>query len=359
MSTTITPELKEDLEAALQRHAAWWSCDVIDRACIQVTAPRNRPAPPLPPPRDLEQLWTDVDYAMEALERHMAHTFFGGDALPIYHVNIGPDAFAAFFGAELELLPDTTWVRPMIHTWDPAPELQLDPDNRWWQLQMGLAREALARSRGRWMVGFPDTHSGPDGLSALRGREALCIDLYDHPAEVDAAMLPIRRGGRALYDAYFELLRPEIGGSSSGWLHAWGPGRYNVIQCDLIALISPRTFKRFFFDWFVEELSWFDSVVWHLDGPECIPHLDYLLEEPKIAAIQWVPGAGRAPISEWIPLLKRIQAAGKGLHLSVEAREVEILMRELSSRGLMLATGVRSEEEAHEMVRDVARWTHD
>jgi hypothetical protein len=350
---------KPDLEDAAKRLEAWWENELVDRVCLQITSPRADATPePNLPPRDLEQRWLDIDFALQSLERHMRRTYFGGEALPIFMGNVGPDAFSAFLGAEVGLLPDTTWVRPLISDWEKVPSLEFNKDNAWWQLQYNLLRRGQELGVGRWLVGFPDSHTGPDALSALRGRSALCLDFYDNPQQVKDAMLPIRSAGRKAYDAYFSLLQPEVQGSSSGWCTAWGKGRCNVDQCDFMALISPQTFQTFFDDWLQEELAWFDRIVWHLDGPECLPHLDYLLSQPKIKAIQWVPGSGMPPQSQWIPLLKRIQAAGKGLWLGVEAWEVEILTRELASPGLMLITSASSQAEADKMLRNVANWTH-
>lgn len=351
--------LKPDFEDAVRRIDAWWQHELIDRACVAVTAPRDGiEHHPLPVPRDLEQQWTDIDFMLEHFRLATSRTYYAGEAMPIFMANVGPDAFSAFLGAEVELLPDTTWVHPMIKDWDAVPDLSFNPDNRWWQLQYTLLARGQELGQGRWLAGFPDSHTGPDALSALRGRAALCYDFYDAPDHIRAAIRSLRETGRKVYDAYFELLKPELQGSSSGWCHAWGHGRCNVNQCDFMALISPATFQEFFDEWLQEELSWFDNIVWHLDGPECLPHLDYLLSQPTIKAIQWVPGAGMPPISQWIPLLKRIQAAGKGLWLGVASWEVEVLMRELSSVGLFLHTSVESQAQADKMLRDVAAWTN-
>jgi hypothetical protein len=349
---------KPDLVEAEQRLEGWWDHEVVDRVCLQITAPRTDvPSEPYSQPLDLEQQWLDIDYVLACLEHDMSHTYFGGEALPITWSNVGPDVFSAFLGAEVELAPRTTWVHPLIEDWDRMPQLEVQQDGLWWQLQYNLMRRGQELGEGRWLVSFPDSHTGADALFALRGRSALCLDFYDAPQRVREAMLPIRAAGRQVYDAYFKLLKPEVQGSS-GWCYAWAQGRCNVDQCDSMALISPQTFVTFFDEWLQEELSWFDRIVWHLDGPECLPHLDYLLSQPKIKAIQWVPGDGMPPQSQWIPLLKRIQAAGKGLHLSVYPWEVEILTRELASPGLMLSTSVTSQTEADQMLRNVAKWTH-
>ncbi len=352
-------QYKPDFEDAARRMEAWWQNELLDRVCLAVTAPRADATPEaMPPARDLEQQWTDIDLMLKRLEISMRRTYFGGEAFPIFMGNVGPDAFSAFLGAYVEYLPDTTWVHPLIQDWNAAPGLTFDPQNAWWRLQYDLLRRGMELGQGKWLVGFPDTHSGADALSALRGRANLCLDFYDNPDHVRAAIRALREVGRQVYSAYFGLLKPEVQGSSSGWCTAWGKGRCNVDQSDLMALISPKIFQSFFDEWLQEELSWFDRIVWHLDGPECIPHLDYLLAQPTIKAIQWVPGAGMPPMSQWIELLKRIQAAGKGLWLGVEPWEVEILTRELSGRGLMLHTYAGSQAEAEQMLVNVARWTH-
>ncbi|KKL50241.1 hypothetical protein LCGC14_2307470, partial [marine sediment metagenome] len=64
----------------------------------------------------------------------------------------------------------------------------LDTNNPWWRMQMDLLTRAHEAGRGRWITGIPDTHSGGDALSALRGRQQLCIDLVDNAAHVQAAM---------------------------------------------------------------------------------------------------------------------------------------------------------------------------
>lgn len=376
-----TLEFKEDWEEAQRHLDAWWQCALIDRACIQVYAPRRGalasideepfPSPEWPltappgvrlgvaPTPELWRQWTDVEFVIARAERSIRCTFYGAEAFPVFWGNLGPDAFSAFLGSRLTLAETTTWTDPLIDTWRAVDSLQLDRENFWFRLQLQYMRQSMMRGHGRWFTGFPDTHTGGDALASLRGREQLCLDLYDHPEEVLGAMQRLTAIGREVYDVYFDILQPLRYGSTSGWLPTWGPGRCNVLQCDLIALISPAAWERFFVEWFLEELSWFDRVIFHLDGPPSLPHLDYLLALDKLKAIQWVAGDGALPMSQWIPLLKRIQAAGKAIHVSVEPWEVETMLRELSSRGLLMQTRVDSEEEARDLVAKVAQWTHD
>lgn len=215
----------------------------------------------------------------------------------------------------------------------------------------------MERAGGTFVVAVPDTHAGGDALAALRGRESLCLDLVDHLDAVRLAMESLERVVIDVYEALYPIVhRPGLG--TCGWLPAWSPLRGNVIQCDFLALISPQMAEV---SGIVRELevqaAWLDHTIYHLDGPGAIPHLDRLLKIQDVRAIQWVPGAGNPTPSGWIPLLRRIQRAGKGLHLSVTPEEVEVLLSELSPEGLMLSTSVRSEAEAKDLLRKAAAWT--
>jgi len=145
---------KADWEEAQQRIIAWWEGEIIDRVCLQVTAPRvepwDAPSSCIPEPASLYQRWTDVDYVVKSTADRIRRTFWGGEAFPRFAPNLGPDAFAAFFGAELRFVdPQTSWVPPIITDWESAPELKIQPDNRWWQLQLKLLRETKAHGDGQ------------------------------------------------------------------------------------------------------------------------------------------------------------------------------------------------------------------
>lgn len=345
---------KDDWEQAQQRMLAWWEGEVIDRVCLQVTAPltpTDESRDKSPEPADLDEYWTNVDYVIERTAEHIRTTFWGGEAFPLFWTNLGPDAFAAFFGAELNFKDRrTSWVSPIITDWERGPELRISEDNRWWRLQLELLREAKAQGDDKWITGIPDTHSGADALAALRGQSRLCLDLYDHPEEVRVAMSWLVEAVLRVYEIYYQIVEAEKYGSSSGWLPAWGPGRTNVIQCDFLAFISPEMAEEFFLEGIIAEARLLDWVIFHLDGPDAVRHIDLLLAIPELQAIQWVPGAGALPMTNWIPLLKRIQAAGKSLRLTVWPHEIQTLLEELKPEGLMLETHVTSEAEARDLL---------
>ena len=103
-------EFKPDWPASARRLDAWWNREVIDRAVIQVTAPRDGVTPrEIPAPPTLAERWTNVEYALDVAQERMRTTYYGGDAFPAYFPNLGPDVFAAYLGCPIEFGETTSW----------------------------------------------------------------------------------------------------------------------------------------------------------------------------------------------------------------------------------------------------------
>jgi len=133
-------------------------------------------------------------------------------------------------------------------------------------------------------------------------------------------------------------------------------GYFTDLQSDSSCLISPKDFNELILPSIEQQTEWIGRTMYHLDGPDAIRHLDSLLSLPKLSGIQWIPGAGSPPMSEWIPLLKRIQKAGKLQHLICQKGEVRKLLRELEPEGILLDTICGSMKEAIQLISEVRRW---
>jgi hypothetical protein len=118
-------------------------------------------------------------------------------------------------------------------------------------------------------------------------------------------------------------------------------------------------FKRFFLDAIVEQTEYLTCSMFHLDGPEALPHLDLLLDLPKLHGIQWQPGFAHYPMLQLMPLIRKIQARNKCVQIYVEPAEVEPLLRDLSAKGLKLDVPCETEAEARDLLKKVAQWTHE
>jgi len=349
----------DDGESARRHLEAWWANDVLDRAAIQITARRERSiGPDKPPPAAPTKLldgWLDAEYRVAAADHGMRHTFFGGESLPFFWPNMGPGIAAAYLGVEPVFAEDTVWFNQHPGGWgDIVP--RFDPDNRWWQATLNLLRVAVEASDGNFFVGMTDIGGMTDIEASLRGTFALLTDLVDASDEVKRVRDQLTPLWFRWYEEQERIIHQHLEGASC-WLGVWAPGRTYNIQCDFSCMISPAHFDEFVAPELEALCSWLDHVTYHLDGPGALQHLDRLLAMPDLDGIQWTPGAGQPSAVAWLPMLKKIQKAGKILHLHDDIANVETICRELSPQGLMISvSGCRSEADARELLRKARQW---
>lgn len=351
---------KPDWPEALARIEAWWEHQVLDRVCLAVHAPKaGAQARAVPAPATLEERWTNYEWRIDQADAWLEATFHGGEAFPTYFPNLGPDVFASWLGCELRFMPDTSWVEPIVEDWsEHLDQLAID-ESRWsWRWMLEATALAGEVGRGKFMVGVTDLHPGMDLLAALRHPDKLCLDLMLVPELVQAAMDRVRPLFYQAYQALDGIIRRTHDGSTA-WLPAFSRGKYYPTSCDFAALIGPAHFDAYVRPDIVEQCAWLDHALFHLDGPECLQHVPSLCSIPGLRAIQWVHGAGHAPMIRWIEFLRELQARGMGLHLAVLPSEVEPLLRALDPRGVFMHAGCRTQQEAEDLLAAAAKWTQE
>jgi len=96
--------------------------------------------------------------------------------------------------------------------------------------------------------------------------------------------------------------------------------------------------------------------IYHVDGKGVARHLDFILSVKEINAIQWVQGMGDdTPIMQWIPLIKKIQAAGKSLVIDLQPEELDDFMSSVRPEGILLC--IAADQSAQpEIIKRVEKW---
>jgi len=344
------------------RHEAFWRKELEDGPLLWITVPLAKPGTPPREPATEDALWTDVEYVLAKAEHDLSRTYYAGDALPVFNPWLGPDQFAAWLGADMELKPrqNTSWVRPFAKDANAYPPFRLDPPNRWWRLYLDLLRGSAERGKDKWITAYPDLHTGIDALAAIRGPEQLMFDMLESPEAVHRAMARMTRLWREIVDLVSDIVLPT-GQGTSNWTMGWSEQRFLCIgQNDFSCLISPQMFDKFCLNDTTQCMNHVDRTIYHLDGPGALKHLPRLLEIERIDCIQWIQGAGKPLPSRRLELLQGIQAAGKSVQLLYAGahggdadfkQEVEILRDALDPRRLFIVIEARSAEEADLLVR--------
>ncbi|HET6485987.1 MAG TPA: hypothetical protein VFH83_06185 [Spirochaetia bacterium] len=344
-------QYKPDFEQVKTLWNAYWEGEIVRRPLVVAAVPRpGRPRGNLGD-RYFHTVHRNDEHLMKQIDLILESTEFLAEAIPHFGPDLGPDQFAAFLGSDFAFSPDspeTNWVRQIVDDWDAVLPLRLQPDNPHWNKLLEVSRLLARHSQGRYLISVADLHGNMDALLALRGSERLCMDFYDHPLEVERAIQDVRKLYQPIYNALFEA--GAMGGDrgSVGWAPFWCAGRFATIQCDFLALLSPELSRKYVIPALREEAAFLDRCVYHLDGPGCLPHLDDLLAIEDIDVIQWVPGAGKPLMHEWMDVLKKCQAAGKGLQLYDihDLATVKRIARELKPEGLLYIVDGCDRDEA-------------
>ena len=101
----------------------------------------------------------------------------------------------------------------------------------------------------------------------------------------------------------------------------------------------------------------FGALWYHLDGGNARQHLPRLLSLPYLRVVQYTPAPGEPDNGPaHLEMYRAIQAAGKIVHVSLPAQNVEPLLRELDPARVMLDTSCPSVEEGRRLLEASASW---
>ena len=293
------------------------------------------------PPRSKAHYYTDPVFRAQCNHYSLANCCCPADTFPRASTDIGPGSLALVLGSAPGFSDRTVWFEPCIDPDNPEahPPLTFDPSNPWWRIHEQTLRECVRLGRGKYFTACPDLVENIDILAALRGPQHLLYDLVERPEWVEQKVAEINQAWFETYGRIYDIIKHDDGSAAFGAFQIWGPGTTAKVQCDASAMFSPDMFERFVVPALTQQCDWLDYSMFHLDGSQCIPHLDLLLSIPSLDAIEWTPDpqvpTGGNP--HWYPMYRKILEAGKSIQaVGVEPSEVEPLLDAVGPKGVYL-----------------------
>jgi hypothetical protein len=227
---------------------------------------------------------------------------------------------------------------------DPAnpesyPPLRFDAGNKWQRIHEQTLAACARLGRGKYLVGCPDLIENIDILAALLDPQLLLYDLIERPEWLERKVWEINEVFFKSYQRLYDIIKLPDGSSCFDAFRLWGPGKVAKVQCDASAMFSTDMFARFVAPALTAQCKWLDHSMFHLDGHQCIQHLDILLGIEPLDAIEWTPDpqvpTGGSP--EWYPMYRRILEAGKSVQaIGIRPEEVEPLLDAVGPKGMYL-----------------------
>lgn len=355
----IELEKKQDFNDCMKRIYAWYNQEIIDRAPIRFAA-HNAEYSEAHVIKgrswaNLKERWWDTGYQIELFEHHLENSVFNAETFPVFWPNLGPEVYTAFYGVELEYKEVTSYAKPNITDWSQLDSIRFDKNNPYFRKIEEMTFAALERCPGKYMVGYTDIHPGMDCAAAFRDPQQLCIDLLLEPDEVKKLIDISSRDFHLIFDHFDSILKAH-GQPSVTWMGIPSFGKIHIPSCDFATMISPEQFEEFVLPIIQKEVKAMTHNIFHLDGKGVANHVDHLLTMPEINAIQWVQGVGDdLPILQWVPFIKKIQAAGKSVIVDLTLSELEPFMREVNPKGIYLCIAADPAIQP-DIIRRVEKW---
>ncbi|MDY3917532.1 MAG: trimethylamine corrinoid protein 2 [Candidatus Limivivens sp.] len=352
---------KEDIDIVKKRMEAFWNQEMMDRACAAIVAPKVKGVNISPFRNDLDftgnragliDYWTNPETIRKVNLTKIENTYFGGDAIPSIFQNYGTSGHCNYYGAKPDYQQDTIWFPQVIDS--------LEPENIVFheevlEKHLEICKYLVDHAGDDYFVGMPDSTGTLDAITHLYGSQNLLLDFLEEPELVKQAVKTINEGWKYSNEKFYQMTKENCQGSVHSWMHLWAPGRIQHMQVDISVMISADMYREFALPELEDQIEWPDYPVYHFDGIEQIKHLEYILSLEKLKAIQWTYVAGQPSAGHFIPVLQRIQAAGKSVIVMAPKSDIPVLLENLSADKLYIHCEVEDPEEAKEILKYIEK----
>jgi hypothetical protein len=355
---TLELEGKSNFEMAMKRVNAWYNQSIIDRVPIRFSAHNSDFSGhdfKGKTWRSLKERWFDAEYHVDYFIKNIKGQKFLAETFPVFWPNLGPEVYTAFHGSELEFKEVTSYSTPFVVNWEDIEKIKFDWNNPYLKKIDEMTKLALEKCNGKFMVGYTDLHQGLDCVAAWRDPQNLCIDLIMNPEEVERLHRLAGEHFQEVFD-HFDAILKKHQQLSVTWLGIPSYGKMHIPSCDFSAMISNEDFEKYCLPLLQNEVKQMNHNVYHVDGKGVARHLDYILSVKEINAIQWVQGMGDdLPIMQWVPLIKRIQDAGKSVVVDLTINELDDFMKAVKPEGIMLCIAADLSDQPA-IIKKVEKW---
>lgn len=341
-----------------KRWEAWWSCDLYDRPLIIGSRPDPHASDNVSARSDSTKasFWFDSQVMLEKNIRAINRSILYGEAIPRFDTRWSI-AFALLYGCNPCFNEHASWCHEIEVSDGKYPLIEIDEKSPWlyWLLNSHMA---IAEASDRRYFTSPvmwGNHSA-DQLSVIRGINNLMLDIADNPAWVKAALRSITNDQIKVF-AKMASLDDSCGlPGTTNYCGTWSPYSSLSFDCDISCMVSPEVYKDIFLPPLLDIMDTVVHRIYHLDGPGAIKHLDTLLNLDGLQAIQWVPGDGNWDIIQWLPLIQKIQAAGKAVLIYADRGAIKTLLSELRAEGLCICTYCQTRQDEEYVFDEISRY---
>lgn len=315
---------KENWNETREKFQNWWKQKNTGRPLMNVIArkPLSSNLSESDSYESLEDKYFNAEKMVKRYRQYCKNHIFLGESFPNMSVDFGPGSLAGYIGSNIVFNKDTVWFEELNGE---LKDISFDPENSWYKKHLKLIKDCRNLAGNDFLICIPDLMENIDVLSSLRGAQNVIFDMMDEPRKVEKWIDQITKCYPKYYDSFYDVVEDEYGGSAYTVFQIYGSGKTVKLQCDFSAMMSPDNFKDFIVDSLQKQGEKLDNVLYHLDGPDAIKHVDALMKIDEIDALQWTSGdyGPDGTLEEWDVIYDKVRNAGKSLWIKIYSGEYE------------------------------------
>jgi len=265
----------------------------------------------------------------------------------------------AIAGCEVYLSPASSsiWAEHPGPSWASLSRVGFDPRNPWLVKLVECAKVLREHAAGRYPISTPILRGVSDMATALLGPQRFVLEFTDHPHELQQLLGRCAEIWQGAGQALAGALGKFHGGQCAGRRRIWTPGTCMLYQDDAATMLSPTLFRELIVPHEHQILKQYGRTMIHTHSGTLRIVIDGLLTLRPLHAIEVQFDPSGPSLTALLSSFKRIQDH-KALLISGELADftlggIEMLIRELSPRGLCLLPKVRTEAEADALLREL------
>ena len=342
---------KNNFEATIAHFNRWWSRK---EGTTLLVADLKRPGPSYSNIKE----FTNIELSHKKHFNYLKTGSFYGDTVPDMSSYLGPGSLCTFIGAQPLYSNKTIWYKEGCTTSDEVLENCknfLNSNQKelpWYDWSLRATEYYKDKSEEEYMASMPDLQQNLDIVAAVMGADRMFIEIMDYPGKIHELLDSLYYVWEKAFNAHWDIIKSEDEYSAYTHYNIVGKGRTSILQSDISCMMSEDMFNEFELPYLRKQCRILDNVIYHLDGPGAVRHLDSILSIDEINAVQWVPGAGSPGNADecWYHLYDKIVQKGKGLYVFLWPDEIDTFIEKYGKGRILIRTRADSAQEQKQLV---------
>ena len=333
--------MNEGLVQVLNRHTAFWEMTEVDRPLVAIS--RGHPftyddfdwggqseGELLPSMIDVQAFLDQYEIRFSAGDPLEGDAFWVGEPMRVI------PWMEAIMGCRVRFsaASRSVWAEPALESWEDLDHLREYLESPWLKLAVDLTRGLVELSAERFPVVMLLQRGPLDVAVALRGLERLCLDVYDHPEEVERLLGLCSEANLHVAQALGQMIPAHAGGHCN-YFGLWAPGWPYLHQQDAMASFSPRAYAQFVRSSDDELLGAFDHSIRKFHSSS-LQVLDDATGLAAVRGVQITVDPTGPTLDDLIPVFRRVQRRLPLLVNCTSQETANTLANALEPKGLFL-----------------------